>query len=503
MNSKKNNLTLRRLAALFLSCIALACFSAAGSAKLNLSTIVPSEIWYGIYFENEKVGYALNRLREIRENDKNHLVAEFKVVFQIATTPETVTTVETEGIYTFDMAADGILVKVNQLENVVQGRLTESKDLVDELSTSKVKRLLQKNDDKQYVIEVVKNDIANYYMLPYVPITVENFLLDVGVVQGQFDEGYQTDFVAIEVDMDSLKIIRMRARIIEKRKIHIHGQIIEYYVLELADSDGIMLTKTLDRDGRTLEFELFDGLTGRIESKDTAPNLSASIPSFRFSKVSIDASLPPIENISTVRLRLTGDGVAEAVPDSPHQTVVKREEGSWIVEISRTPLNKRAEKKDDRDHFVKSTPQYPKVDFAVQQVNPLVATTHLSDVDKIKRLVKFVDEYIEDEVVDYTTSVLEIIENRKGDCTEHTQLFITLARANGIPARQVSGYIYTADEAKPAFGAHAWAEVLLNGEWKQVDATWGEFEINPTHVEVLFDKIKTFKGLDIEVIAID
>ena len=133
MNSKKNNLTLRRLAALFLSCIALACFSAAGSAKLNLSTIVPSEIWYGIYFENEKVGYALNRLREIRENDKNHLVAEFKVVFQIATTPETVTTVETEGIYTFDMAADGILVKVNQLENVVQGRLTESKDLVDEL----------------------------------------------------------------------------------------------------------------------------------------------------------------------------------------------------------------------------------------------------------------------------------------------------------------------------------------------------------------------------------
>ena len=114
------------------------------------------------------MGYALNRLREIRENDKNHLVAEFKVVFQIATTPETVTTVETEGIYTFDMAADGILVKVNQLENVVQGRLTESKDLVDELSTSKVKRLLQKNDDKQYVIEVVKNDIANYYMLPYV-----------------------------------------------------------------------------------------------------------------------------------------------------------------------------------------------------------------------------------------------------------------------------------------------------------------------------------------------
>ena len=63
--------------------------------------------------------------------------------------------------------------------------------------------------------------------------------------------------------------------------------------------------------------------------------------------------------------------------------------------------------------------------------------------------------------------------------------------------------IYTADEAKPAFGAHAWAEVLLNGEWKQVDATWGEFEINPTHVEVLFDKIETFKGLDIEVIAID
>ena len=53
---------------------------------------------------------------------------------------------------------------------------------------------------------------------------------------------------------------------------------------------------------------------------------------------------------------------------------------------------------------------------------------------------------------------LTVLENKAGDCTEHTLLFTTLARAAGIPARQVGGVVYVGGD-KPSFGWHAWSEI--------------------------------------------
>ncbi len=64
-------------------------------------------------------------------------------------------------------------------------------------------------------------------------------------------------------------------------------------------------------------------------------------------------------------------------------------------------------------------------------------------------------------------------------CQEFTDLFITLARAQGIAARRLVGYAYSKNETlKPlSFAAdvlHAWPEYYDESEhiWKQVDPTW-------------------------------
>ena len=53
---------------------------------------------------------------------------------------------------------------------------------------------------------------------------------------------------------------------------------------------------------------------------------------------------------------------------------------------------------------------------------------------------------------------LTVLENKAGDCTEHTLLFTALARAAGIPAHEVGGLVYAGGD-KPSFGWHAWAEI--------------------------------------------
>lgn len=65
-------------------------------------------------------------------------------------------------------------------------------------------------------------------------------------------------------------------------------------------------------------------------------------------------------------------------------------------------------------------------------------------------------------------------------CTEFTDLFVTLARAKNIPAREIEGFAYTNNpKIKPVNPEsdilHAWPEFydFKNESWQQIDPTWG------------------------------
>ena len=61
-------------------------------------------------------------------------------------------------------------------------------------------------------------------------------------------------------------------------------------------------------------------------------------------------------------------------------------------------------------------------------------------------------------------------------CMEYSDLFLTLARAAGIPTRAVFGYGYDSKIQNDQQEAHQWVEVFMPGlkKWVTVDVTWGE-----------------------------
>jgi hypothetical protein len=77
--------------------------------------------------------------------------------------------------------------------------------------------------------------------------------------------------------------------------------------------------------------------------------------------------------------------------------------------------------------------------------------------------------------------VLQALTSGRGDCTEFADLFTTLARALGLPARTVSGLVY-AEIDGPGFYLHAWSEVEVDGHWVAVDPTSGKFPADATHI---------------------
>jgi len=74
-------------------------------------------------------------------------------------------------------------------------------------------------------------------------------------------------------------------------------------------------------------------------------------------------------------------------------------------------------------------------------------------------------------------SATGVLESLRGDCNEHTVLYVALARSVGLPARAAAGLVYLDGR----FFYHAWPEVWL-GEWVAVDPTFGETPAGAAHL---------------------
>ncbi|MBW3555235.1 MAG: transglutaminase-like domain-containing protein, partial [Gemmatimonadetes bacterium] len=77
-------------------------------------------------------------------------------------------------------------------------------------------------------------------------------------------------------------------------------------------------------------------------------------------------------------------------------------------------------------------------------------------------------------------SAAQVLEMRQGDCNEHAVLYVTLARALGLPARTAVGLVHI----RGHFYYHAWPEVWLDG-WVAVDPTLGQYPADASHLRFL------------------
>ena len=88
-------------------------------------------------------------------------------------------------------------------------------------------------------------------------------------------------------------------------------------------------------------------------------------------------------------------------------------------------------------------------------------------------------------------SAKQTLESLEGDCTEHTVLFIALARAVGIPSRICAGLVYQRD----AFYYHFWPEVYV-GRWVSMEPTLGQIQADATHIQLAGGKLESESALE-------
>jgi len=99
----------------------------------------------------------------------------------------------------------------------------------------------------------------------------------------------------------------------------------------------------------------------------------------------------------------------------------------------------------------------------------------------------------------------DVFKSKFGVCREITNLYVSMIRSLGIPARVITGYSYTnSDELvkylNSNWGGHAWAEVLIGDKWIPFDLTYNQYGyVDATHL--IFEKSKLSTSTNLRINA--
>jgi hypothetical protein len=130
--------------------------------------------------------------------------------------------------------------------------------------------------------------------------------------------------------------------------------------------------------------------------------------------------------------------------------------------------------------FLKPSPFIQSDDPAIQKLaGEIVGDAPAPPLVRAQKITRWIFQHIEKRPVLSVPNALSTLENREGDCNEHSVLLAALARAAGIPARVEVGLVYI----NGRFYYHAW-NLLFLGRWITADGLFGQLPADATHIRL-------------------
>lgn len=262
---------------------------------------------------------------------------------------------------------------------------------------------------------------------------------------------------------------------------------VEYDATVLAtDYMGTTIRTWISKAGEALRQETPFGWV--LERCEAAEAMAASRASVRADdmlaaqSVKVRGSLSKPREARRLRLKLTGAPLAGFELDSGRQRVVERGAEAVVLDVLRDSARGDSGAPGRAERAVLLAPSqgiesdHEEVIRAASDIVDGVT----GDAARAKALYEWVFRHVDKQNRVLLPSAVAVLRELKGDCNEHTYLYVALARAVGLPARVTVGLAYN----DGAFYYHAWPAVYA-GRWMELDPTWGQEGVDATHVALL------------------
>ncbi len=288
-------------------------------------------------------------------------------------------------------------------------------------------------------------------------------------------------------------MIPMTYEILRKEMIQFEGRSVNTFVVQQKFA-GMTSTIWTNAEGdvlRELSLNDFESIREPKEKAIRMDNKPMSVSSFiTLSLVKVEKPITASDDKSRLKLKLSNVHGPESIPQDHRQKVLKIAKNG--EESYTTTLLIQREPKAPAKRVSLPVPTSRYKDFLkdapeIQVQHPLIRTLASDLVEGEKdawQAAKLISTWVFDNLdkvlVDSFTA-LDALQDRRGECQSHTNLFTALARAAGIPTRVVNGLVYS-DEFE-GFLYHAWPEVWV-GEWRALDPTLGQHQVDATHIKL-------------------
>jgi transglutaminase-like putative cysteine protease len=421
---------------------------------------------YGIYLGDRKVGWALAELKlGTRKNREAALdSSQMHIRVLMGGEPSQSDSTETDA---YALEEDGALVEARE-------RQTENK--------VETRRTVQRQGDHV----VITTRVAGLKTVRRMPLPKENLEMDRALERwlrtppalGERFESWSTDWG--EDDINRRETYTYKGR----RTAAYDGAEVEVSVVSL-NTDGMEMECLLLPTGQMFQGQIGGLFALRAEPLATAKDLSRATPVdyLEALAIKVDQDLGFASRVEKLSLEVRGLGSFKM--PSTHRQVVQSDGPDRVrIELRRDfRVDKSAPlTAPQRRQFLQSTVAIQANDKTILALARRITEGETEPVKAAEKMVAWMQGNLKQVQGANAATAREVLRTKTGDCTEHSLLFVTLARASGIPARPVGGVAF-AHEHQPRFYWHEWAEIHDGRQWVTIDPTWNEIYIDATHLE--------------------
>jgi hypothetical protein len=421
---------------------------------------------YGVYIKGKKIGWIIDETKLGKQDGKDVLLSITESYTSTLFDGDK-TTKEEKSVIIYELTGEGAILQaeVNAKEDgkvTVRKIVRHGKGL--RITTTQGGRTLTRD------VEMPKDTVAHQ-------INLETWL------KGKPNKGEK--FTKCSVEWAERDINQEEIYSFKEKKTILWGGVKMLVCVVDVKTDGATLQSEVLEDGRLVSGSLGGLLTLRLEKESVAKKLTGeAVDLMTASSIFIDRDLGQARKVDSLVLEVSGLG--DFQPPASHRQRIKAEKDCITLEVLRDHRLEKAEPltKEQRARYLRSSPRIQCDHEMIREQARKIVGEEKDQLKMTKLLETWVYKKLKKSYSDNADTALEVLDHKAGDCTEHSLLYVALARAAGIPAREVGGVAYVRANKRPLFGWHAWAEVHDGHQWVSVDPTWNQVYVDGTHIKL-------------------
>lgn len=414
--------------------------------------------WMGVYLVGQKAGWVHSSLEEVTYEGRPALKSVSRFTLQATVAGKTIERIAEESRW-YERRDGGRLLAA---EAVRRG------DGGDRIISGRCKK-------ESCTFRIEAEGAVDTRVLPHPGERIEDAeALRLAAMRGR---GFTTKVL----DLDEWKVRRGKIRIAGDERTLLDGVEVRVVRVVSEEEGGMRVEGAIDLStGRTLSLDA-GGMTFRAEPEAAARAVGGEADVFALTRVMLPAPLPEAAKEVTL--------VVEGLPrelrlEGPRQRFEELPGGRVRIRLVAKGPEKRATLPVDRKAFVGALAATPAIDSGapaiVAKARELVPAGGDAR-EAAERIAAWVHGALAKAYGTSSDRASRVLEQGRGDCTEHSILFVALARAAGLPARTVIGLVAAEVGGTPALYWHQWAQVWV-GEWLEIDPTLGQPVADATHL---------------------